>query len=64
MTEIRNMKKTRQPGGGRKPAKPEYSKEKNLKEQMDAAVELYKNGMSLKAIADELLLILSRCASS
>ena len=50
------MKKTRQPGGGRKPAKPEYSKEKNLKERMDAAVELYKNGMSLKAIADELSL--------
>lgn len=56
MTEIRSMKKTRRPGGGRKPAKPEYSKEKNLKEQMDAAVELYKNGRSLKAIADELLL--------
>ena len=50
------MKKTRQPGGGRKPAKPEYSKEKNLKERMDAAVELYKNGRSLKAIADELSL--------
>ena len=50
------MKKTRQPGGGQKPAKPEYSKEKNLKERMDAAVELYKNGRSLKAIADELSL--------
>lgn len=50
------MKNTRRPGGGRKPAKPEYSKEKNLKEQLNAAVELYKKGMSLKAIGDELLL--------
>lgn len=49
------MKKTRRPGGGRKPAKPEYSKEKNLKEQMDAVVHLY-NTMSLQAIADELSL--------
>lgn len=56
VTEIRNMKNTRRPGGGRKPAKPEYSKEKNLKEQLNAAVELYKKGMSLKAIGDELLL--------
>ena len=29
------MKNTRRPGGGRKPAKPEYSKEKNLKEQLN-----------------------------
>lgn len=50
------MKNTRRPGGGRKPAKPEYSKEKNLKEQLNVAVELYKKGMSLKAIGDELLL--------
>lgn len=50
------MKKTRKPGGGRKPAKPWYSAEKNLKEQMDAAVELYKNDMTLQAIADELSL--------
>lgn len=50
------MKKARRPGSGRKPAKPEYSKEKNLKEQMNAVVELYKKGMSLKAISDELSL--------
>lgn len=48
------MKKTRKLGGGRKPAKPGYSAEKNLKEQMDAAVELYKNDMTLQGIADEL----------
>lgn len=39
---------------GRKPAKPEYSAEKNLAEQMDAAVALYKNDMTLQAIADAL----------
>ena len=50
------MKKTRKPGGGRKPAKPGYSAEKNLKEQMVAAVELYKNDMTLQVIADELSL--------
>lgn len=41
---------------GRKPAKPEYSAEKNLTNQMDAAVALYKNDMSLQAIAEELSL--------
>lgn len=41
---------------GRKPAKPEYSAEKNLKNQMDAAVALYKNDMTLQAIAEELSL--------
>ncbi len=41
---------------GRKPAKPEYSAEKNLTNLMDAAVALYKNDMSLQAIAEELSL--------
>ena len=41
---------------GRKPAKPEYSAEKNLAEQMDVAVALYKNDMTLHAIAEELSL--------
>ena len=41
---------------GRKPAKPEYSAEKNLTNQMDAAVALYKSDMTLQAIADELAL--------
>lgn len=44
----------RKPGGGRKPLKPGYNKEKYLKGQMDAAANLYKNGMTLQAIADEL----------
>lgn len=48
------MKKTRKPGGGRKKLKPEYDAEKNLKEQMDAAVALYNSEMSLQAIADAL----------
>ena len=34
--------KARKPGGGRKKLKPEYDAGKNLKEQMDAAVALYK----------------------
>lgn len=50
------MSRKRSPGGGRKPSKPGYSKEKNLQEEMDAAVKLYKNDMSLQAIADELSL--------
>ena len=50
------MKKTRKPGGGRKKLKPEYSAEKNLKEQMDAAVALYDSEMSLQSIADALAL--------
>ena len=41
---------------GRKPAKPEYSAEKNLANQMYTAVALYKNDMTLQAIADELSL--------
>lgn len=48
------MDKTHSPG--RKPAKPEYSAEKNLTNQMDAAAALYKNNVSLQAIAEELSL--------
>lgn len=50
------MAKTRKPGGGRKPSKPEYSASKNLAQQMEAAVQLYKDGMTLQAIADALSL--------
>ena len=50
------MKKTRRPGGGRKPSKPEYSAAKNLTQQMKAATELYTEKMSLQAIADALSL--------
>lgn len=46
----------RKPGGGRKKLKPEYNAGKNLKEQMDAAVIRYKDGMTLQAIADALSL--------
>ena len=49
------MGATRKPGGGRKKSKPEYDAGKILKEQMDAAVSLYKNN-SLQAIADALSL--------
>ena len=48
--------KARNPGGGRKNLKPEYNAGKNLKEQMDAAVIRYKDGMTLQAIADALSL--------
>lgn len=47
------MGETRKPDGGRKKSKPEYDAGKNLKEQMNAAVSLYKNN-SLQAIADAL----------
>jgi hypothetical protein len=47
---------TRKPGGGRKPSKPEYSAERNLVQQMEAAVLLYKDGMTLQAITDALSL--------
>lgn len=50
------MKKTRKPGGGRKKLKPGYDAGKNLKEQMDAAVIRYKDGMTIQAIADALSL--------
>ena len=46
--------KARNPGGGRKKLKPEYNAGKNLKEQMDAAVIRYKDGMTLQSIADVL----------
>ena len=52
----KDMKKTRRPGGGRKPSKPEYSAAKNLAQQMKAATELYTDKMSLQAIADALSL--------
>ena len=46
--------KSWKPGGGRKKLKPEFDAEKNLKEQMDAAVVLYVSEMSLQAIGDAL----------
>ena len=50
------MGNTRKPAGGRKPSKPEYSAERNLVQQMEAAVLLYKDGMTLQAITDALSL--------
>ena len=50
------MGKRRKPGGGRKKSKPKYSADKNLAQQMDAAVLLYKDGVTLQAIADTLSL--------
>lgn len=41
---------------GRKPAKPTYSADKNLRNQIDAAAALYKKDMTLQAIAEELSL--------
>ena len=52
----KDMKKTRRPGGGRKPSKPEHSAAKNLAQQMKAAADLYTDKMSLQAIADVLSL--------
>ena len=46
--------KARKPGGGRKKLKPEYDAGKNLKDQMDAAVALYKEDCSLQSIAEVL----------
>ena len=46
--------KARKSGGGRKKLKPEYDAGKNLKDQMDAAVALYKEDCSLQSIADVL----------
>ena len=46
----------RKPGGGRKKLKPEYNAGKNLKELMDAAAILYKDEMTMQAIADALSL--------
>lgn len=48
--------KPRKPGGGRKKLKPEYDAEKNLKEQMDAAVALYGENCSLQSIGYALAL--------
>jgi len=48
--------RTRKPGGGRKPSKPEYSAAKNLAQQMKAAAGLYTDKMSLQAIAEALSL--------
>ena len=48
--------KPRKPGGGRKKLKPEYDAEKNLKEQMDAAVALYGENCSLQTIGYALAL--------
>ena len=48
--------KARKPGGGRKKLKPEYNAGKNLKELMDAAAILYKDEMTMQAIADALSL--------
>ena len=50
------MGNTRKSGGGRKPSKPEYSAERNLAQQMEAAADLYTDKMSLQAIADALAL--------
>ena len=50
------MGNTRKPGGGRKPSKPEYSAERNLAQQMEAAADLYTDKISLQAIADALAL--------
>ena len=48
--------KSRKPGGGRKKLKPEYDAGKNLKEQMESAVDLYEEDCSLRSIADALTL--------
>lgn len=53
MGEKRKYKK-RKPGGGRKKLKPDYDAGKNLKEQIDAAVELYNSEISLQSIANAL----------
>ena len=50
------MGKQRKPGGGRKKSKPTHSAEQNLAQQMEAAAALYKNDMTLQAIADNLSL--------
>ena len=50
------MGKQRRPGGGRKKSKSEYSADRNLAQQMEAAVLLYKDNMPLQAIADALSL--------
>jgi len=49
-----DMRKTREPGGGRKLSRPNYDAGKILQEQMGATVVLYNSGQSLQAIAETL----------
>ena len=53
---VDNKKAKRNPGGGRKPSKPDYNPSAILQNQMDAAVALYdkEEHPSLQTIADEL----------
>ena len=55
---VENMKKKvkRNPGGGRKPSKPDYNSRAILQTQMDSAVALYEKEErpSLQTIADEI----------
>lgn len=48
------MTKTRRPGSGRKPSKPDYNAGNLLQERMNAAVALYDSDHSLQTIANEL----------
>ena len=48
--------RVRNPSGGRKPSKSEYSAAKNLAQQMKAAADLYTDKTPLQAIADALSL--------
>lgn len=50
------MTKTRKPGGGRKPSKPDYNPSAILQNQMDTAVAIYSTAdhPSLQTIANEL----------
>ena len=48
--------RTRKPGGGRKPSKPEYTAAKHLAQQIEAATALCTDKMRLQAIADALSL--------
>ena len=48
--------RSRKPGGGWKPSKPEYSAAKKLAQLVIAAADLYTDKMSLQAIADALSL--------
>lgn len=44
--------KARNPGGGCMKLKPEHDAGRNLKEQMDAAIDLYGENCILQSIAD------------
>ena len=48
------MTERHKPGSGRKKLKPEYNADKNLTQQMEATVALYKENNSLQSIADAL----------